>query len=102
MSPLPSTVRRLGLVSLLTDASSEMIYPLLPSFLTGVLGAGPPFVGLVEGLAESGASLAKGGSGGGSHRMRRGQPLLLRGHPPSSLARAPVAPGPSPWPRPAG
>jgi len=36
MARLPSTVRRLGLVSLLTDASSEMIYPLLPSFLTGV------------------------------------------------------------------
>src|SRR6266851_1655858 len=39
MPALPPTVRRLGLVSLLTDASSEMIYPLLPSFLTGVLGA---------------------------------------------------------------
>ena len=56
---LPRAVKVLGLVSLLTDASSEMIYPLLPSFLSGVLRAGPAFLGLVEGSAEALASLLK-------------------------------------------
>ena len=49
---LPRTVVVLGLVSALNDASSEMITPLLPIFLTATLGAGPAIVGLVEGLAE--------------------------------------------------
>jgi len=97
MTALPSTVRRLGLVSLLTDASSEMIYPLLPSFLTGVLGASPAFVGLVEGLAESVASLAKVVSGGVSDRMRRRKPLIVGGYTLSSLARPLVAAAAAPW-----
>ena len=97
MARLPSTVRRLGLVSLLTDASSEMIYPLLPSFLTGVLGAGPAFVGLVEGLAESVASLAKVVSGRISDRMRRRKPLIVGGYSLSSCARPLVALAAAPW-----
>ena len=56
---LPRTVVVLGLVSLLNDAASEMITPLLPIFLTATLGAGPAIVGLVEGLAEATASLLK-------------------------------------------
>jgi MFS family permease len=95
--PLPPTVRRLGLVSLLTDASSEMIYPLLPSFLTGALGAGPAFVGLVEGLAESVASLLKLASGRISDRMRRRKPLIVGGYTLSSLARPLVAAATAPW-----
>jgi MFS family permease len=97
MPPLPSTVRRLGLVSLLTDASSEMIYPLLPSFLTGVLGAGPAFVGLVEGLAESVASMTKVVSGRVSDRMRRRKPLIVAGYALSSIARPLVAAATLPW-----
>jgi hypothetical protein len=46
------TIFSLGLVSLFTDVRSEMIYPLLPIFLTSVLGMGPAFVGPVEGVAE--------------------------------------------------
>ena len=49
----------LGLVSLFTDISSEMIYPLLPVFLVSILGVGPTFVGLVEGVAEATASFLK-------------------------------------------
>ena len=56
---LPRTVVILGLVSLLNDAASEMITPLLPIFLTATLGAGPAIVGLVEGLAEATASILK-------------------------------------------
>src|SRR3954468_16865433 len=91
MPPLPRTVRRLALVSLLTDASSEMIYPLLPSFLTGVLGAAPAFVGMVEGIAESVASVLKIGSGRLSDRLRRRKPLIVAGYALSSLVRPLVA-----------
>lgn len=97
MPPLPRIVHRLGLVSLLTDASSEMIYPLLPSFLTGVLRAGPAFVGLVEGLAESAASLLKVASGWISDRMRRRKPLIVGGYALSSMARPLVAAATAPW-----
>jgi hypothetical protein len=47
--PIPPAVWLLGWVSLLTDAASEAIYPLLPYFLTTVLGAGPVALGLIEG-----------------------------------------------------
>ena len=49
----------LGLTSLLTDISSEMVYPLIPFFLTATLGAGPAALGLIEGIAESVASVLK-------------------------------------------
>ncbi|MBI5136947.1 MAG: MFS transporter [Nitrospirae bacterium] len=56
---LPRTVIVLGLVSFLNDAASDMITPLLPVFLTAVLGAGPAIVGLVEGIAEATSSILK-------------------------------------------
>lgn len=56
---LPSTVKALGIVSLLNDVSSEMLYPLLPLFLRHTLGASVVFIGLVEGIAETTASLLK-------------------------------------------
>ena len=49
----------LGLTSFFTDVSSEMIYPLVPFFLTLKLGASPAVMGLIEGIAESVASLLK-------------------------------------------
>jgi Na+/melibiose symporter-like transporter len=76
---LHPTVRSLGLVSLLSDVSSEMIYPLLPAFLTGSLGAGPAFLGVVEGLAETVAAFVKLASGRLSDRLRRRKPLVLAG-----------------------
>jgi MFS family permease len=82
---LPATVVALGVVSLLTDLSSEMIYPLLPVFLTTVLGAGPQALGLIEGVAESTASLLKVISGRWSDRARRRKPLVVVGY---SLAGA--------------
>lgn len=80
-------VRALGMVSLLTDASTEMIYPLLPLFLTRTLGAGAVFVGLVEGVAESTASLLKLISGWLSDRLRRRKALVVWGYGLSSLTR---------------
>jgi MFS family permease len=76
-----------GLVSLFTDISSEMIYPLLPLFLTSVLHAGPAFLGTIEGVAESTASLLKLFSGIASDRMPGRKKLVLAGYTISSLAR---------------
>lgn len=53
---LPSTVRVLGAVSLAQDAGSEMMYPFLPTFITGVLGAPVVAVGIAEGLADAAAA----------------------------------------------
>jgi len=80
-------VRALGVVSLLTDASSEMVYPLLPLFLTRTLGAGVAFVGLVEGVAETTASLLKLVSGWLSDRLGRRKAIVVWGYGLSSLAR---------------
>ena len=89
--PLDRTVRSLGLVSLLTDASSEMIFPLLPAFLTGTLRAGPAFLGVVEGLAEALAAFVKLYSGRLSDRLTRRKPLVVAGYSLSSLVRPLVA-----------
>jgi len=93
MNPDPSrrSVVALGWVSFLTDVSSEMIYPLLPAFLTKTLGAGPAAVGLIEGVAEATASLAKVGSGVWSDRVRRRKPLVVLGYAVAAIARPLVA-----------
>ena len=56
---LPRTVWLLGMISLVNDAASDMIYPLVPLYLTGVLMAGPKALGLIEGIAEAVSSLLK-------------------------------------------
>ncbi len=94
---LSRNVLALGLVSLLTDVSSEMIYPLLPLFLTTILGAGQTFVGLVEGVAESAASLTKLFSGWLSDRLGRRKGLVLAGYTFSSLTRPLIAFALAPW-----
>jgi len=86
-SGITGNVLMLGLVSFFTDVSSEMIYPLLPLFLTGVLGAGPAFLGVIEGFAESTASLLKLLSGIASDRVRARKRLVLYGYGLSSLMR---------------
>ncbi|MFH1022983.1 MAG: MFS transporter [Planctomycetota bacterium] len=83
---IPRTVVILGIVSLLTDLSSEMIYPLLPVFLAG-LGAGALTLGFIEGIAESTASLLKVASGFWTDRSGRRKPLVLGGYGLSGLVR---------------
>lgn len=80
-------VAALGLVSLFTDAGSEMIYPLLPVFLTATLGLGTASIGLIEGIAESTASLLRLASGWLSDRIGRRKALVLVGYGLSSLTR---------------
>src|SRR2546429_6257266 len=60
---LPRQVQLFGWVSLLNDFASEMIYPLLPAFVTGVLGAGPQALGALDGAAEFAAAFVKLGAG---------------------------------------
>jgi MFS family permease len=81
----------LAAVSFLTDASSEIIYPLLPIFLTTVLGAGASAVGAIEGTAETTSALLKLASGWWSDRVKRRKPLVVWGYALASLARPLVA-----------
>ena len=81
----------LAAVSFLTDASSEIIYPLLPIFLTTVLGAGASAVGAIEGAAETTSALLKLASGWWSDRISRRKPLVVVGYALASFARPLVA-----------
>lgn len=77
---LDSTVLLLGVVSLLGDFASKMVYPVTPLFLTGVLGAPAWTVGIVEGIAESTASVLKLYSGWLSDRLGQRKPLAIMGY----------------------
>lgn len=77
----------LGLVSFLTDVSSEMVYPILPLYLTARLGATPGVVGLIEGIAESLASLLKVFSGYISDRLGKRKMLTMVGYGSSTLGK---------------
>lgn len=70
----------LGLVSLFTDISSEMIYPLIPLYLSAVLGASPAILGVIEGIAESIACLLKIGSGRLSDQLGNRKALAISGY----------------------
>lgn len=87
VAALPRAVIALGVVSLLTDVSSEMIYPLLPVFVASAVGGGAISLGLIEGVAESTAALVKLASGALSDRLRRRKPLLLLGYGLAGAAR---------------
>lgn len=89
--PLGATVIALATVSLLTDVSSDMIYPLMPGFLAGTLGVSAAFMGVIEGVAETTAALLKLGSGWWSDRLARRKPLVVAGYAISSLVRPLVA-----------
>lgn len=84
---LPRNVIALGGVSFFTDASTEMIYPLLPLFLSSVIGANASFIGAIEGFAESVAALLKLFSGWWSDKTGRRKPLVVFGYALASLVR---------------
>jgi MFS family permease len=92
---LPRGVVALGLVSLLMDVSSEMIHSALPLFLTGVLGASVAAVGLIEGIAESTASLTKVFAGAASDALGRRKPFAWAGYALAALTKPFFALAPS-------
>jgi len=80
-----------GLVSFFMDVSSEMVYPLVPLFLANVLGVNKSVIGLIEGIAESTASLLKVFSGWFSDRIGRRKGLMGVGYAVSVLSRPLIA-----------
>ena len=88
---LPSTVWLIGLISLVNDSASEMLYPLVPLYLSSVLMAGPRALGIIEGIAEATASLLKLFSGVLIDRTRRSKPWLVAGYSLAGLVRPMVA-----------
>jgi MFS family permease len=83
---IPKVVIMLGLVSLFTDSASEMIYPLVPVYIAA-LGSGAVLLGVIEGIAETTASLLKLVSGMISDRIGKRKLLVLAGYTVSSLVR---------------
>src|SRR3954447_3822067 len=93
MTSVESTRPRLGRnvivlswVSFFQDAASEMLYPIVPLFVTAVLGASPAALGLIEGVAEGAASVMKAVSGRLADRRAR-RPLIATGYGISSIAK---------------
>src|SRR5665213_2585636 len=77
---LPRNVVILGLVSFFNDLASEMIYPIVPIFLTTVLHASVPILGLIEGTAEAIASISKYGFGTFSDYARKRKAFVVWGY----------------------
>lgn len=96
-SILRGNVGALAGTSFLNDTASEMAYPLLPVFLVGTLGAGPAALGLIEGIAETTASLAKLGGGFLSDRLRRRKGLVVGGYAIAAVVRPVLALVAAPW-----
>src|SRR5689334_23929023 len=83
---LPRNVVALGWVSLLTDAASDMIYPLVPAFLLS-LGGGAVWLGWLEGVAEMVGAIVKLVAGRASDRAPRKKPLIALGYGLSTASR---------------
>jgi MFS family permease len=94
---LPRTVWALGLVSLFMDLSSETIHALLPIFLTTTLGASALALGLIDGVAEATAQIAKVFSGALSDRLRKRKLLVLLGYGLAALTKPLFPLAAAPW-----
>src|SRR4051794_8588151 len=96
-APLPPAVKGLSLVSLFNDFASEMVYPLLPAFVTGVLGGGAVALGTLDGAADLTAALLKWVSGRLADRPGWRAPLILAGYATAVLVRPLIAVASSAW-----
>ena len=70
----------LGLISFFADISAEMVYPIIPLYLTSAFGATPVLVGIIEGIAESTASLLKVFSGYVTDKYKKKKPIAFVGY----------------------
>lgn len=93
---LPRTVLALAATSFFTDVGSELVFSLMPLFLPA-LGAGPAFLGALEGFADATAALLKYLSGGWSDRLPTKKPLVLLGYALSSATRPVLTVVALPW-----
>jgi len=87
LATLPRAVWLLGFVSLCNDAASELVYPLVPLYLAGVLMAGPRALGIIEGIAEAVGSLVKLFAGVLADRRRSMKPWVVAGYALAGAAR---------------
>ena len=94
---LPPAVKGLSLVSLFNDFASEMVYPLLPAFVTGTLGGGAALLGLLDGAADLTSSVLKVASGRLADRPRWRGPLILAGYLTAVLVRPVIAVASAAW-----
>ena len=94
---MPRTVKGLSLVSLFNDFASEMVYPLLPAFITRGLGGGPLVLGLLDGAAELTSSVVKWFSGRLADRPGWRRPLILWGYATAVLVRPMISIANSAW-----
>jgi MFS family permease len=88
---LPRPVTLFGLVSLFNDFASEMIYPLLPAFVVGVLGGGAVALGTLDGAADFASAFVKYGAGRLADDERRRGPLIVWGYLVAVLVRPVIA-----------
>ena len=86
-SGLTANTFLIALASLFADTSTEMLYPVLPVFLTQTLGAPVSVVGLVEGIAQATQNIAQGVSGWISDKLQRRKPIALLGYVSAALAK---------------
>lgn len=93
---LPLTVLALGATSFFTDVASEAVFPLLPGFLA-LLGAGPTFLGLLEGVADAVSSLLKYVAGAHSDKVGHKKGLVLFGYGLATVVRPLLALAAAPW-----
>lgn len=94
---LPRNVKILGGVSLLNDVASEAVFPLLPSFLSTISSNARLYLGLIEGAADSVASILKLWSGGWSDRAGQRKGFVLFGYSVTTILRPLLAVITSPW-----
>ena len=83
----PKSIYKLGFLSLFTDMSSEMIFPLLPVLIASLPGGGPLVLGIIEGIAESAASFMKLVSGIWTDKVKKRTPFLVAGYGLASIVR---------------
>ncbi len=84
---LPTTIWLLGLISLMNDSASELIYPLVPLYLASVLMAGPKALGVIEGIAEATSSLLKLFAGVLADKTASTKPWVVGGYSLAAIAR---------------
>ena len=95
--PIPAPVKGLSAVSLFNDFASEMVYPVLPAFVTGPLGGSALALGALDGLADLTAALVKWASGRLADRSGWTKPLILVGYGMAVLIRPVISVASAAW-----